>query len=338
MDQLDRICLEELLDRLSEAERGIMRARLEGYQFREIGARTGAGSRILRKLALLAGAEWKCRKCGESKSPDQFKRAPHHGCIRCAVLGPSLPLDRGAVLNPQLERERRASLARQRANRRRARAEAAPRRIILTDEEITLLVARTNASARASSQLRITVKPREETEADKQRRRQEALRRLAEKAAERDRRRAARLEAGRLKHEARTEREQARAQEREQRTQERAARAAARAQEREARRKQVEERRQSFLQHGTRSRYRRGCRCNGCVEASRAYERAQNLKRRLARPERQKPIKDRPPPRPRPVAAHGTRSMYVNSKCRCMECFEANRDYMNRRRRGKNAQ
>lgn len=35
----------------------------------------------------------------------------------------------------------------------------------------------------------------------------------------------------------------------------------------------------------------------------------------------------------RPKAKHGTRSMYINQKCRCDDCFEANSEYLAEYRR-----
>lgn len=71
--------------------------------------------------------------------------------------------------------------------------------------------------------------------------------------------------------------------------------------------------------------YKRGCRCEACVEWFRAYE----LKRK--------------PPRiqafleGRAKVTHGTPSTYINYGCRCAECTEAaverNRRFPRRRRR-----
>lgn len=63
-----------------------------------------------------------------------------------------------------------------------------------------------------------------------------------------------------------------------------------------------------YTHEGSRVGYRDGCRCDGCRNAERAYQRD---------------LYDR---RKRGIADHGVRSTYVKG-CRCGDCREANRRY-----------
>lgn len=67
-------------------------------------------------------------------------------------------------------------------------------------------------------------------------------------------------------------------------------------------------------EHGSRSRYCAGCRCEDCTRANREYNRENH--RKLAR---ERGIKPR-------VAKHGTYSKY-RLGCRCDKCMEAHRLY-----------
>lgn len=73
------------------------------------------------------------------------------------------------------------------------------------------------------------------------------------------------------------------------------------------------------LSHGSRTLYRKGCRCTACAEAENAYQRAWHQARRA------KAAKTDP--------EHGTRSRYRHG-CRCEDCRAANAAYDRRLRNG----
>lgn len=103
--------------------------------------------------------------------------------------------------------------------------------------------------------------------------------------------------------------------------------------------------------HGTRSRYRVGCRCRSCRKANREYmdeyRRKQGVKKREARAvelsqeqralineknrQRYQYYKDHPEEIPEYV--HGTTHGYNYYRCRCDDCRETQNEYRQERRR-----
>ena len=79
------------------------------------------------------------------------------------------------------------------------------------------------------------------------------------------------------------------------------------------------EARGAWAEHGTRSKYTKGCRCDPCRTANREWD--EEYRRRRG-------VKEQKP------AQHGTKSMYVKG-CRCDECCiasrEAGREYRRRK-------
>lgn len=65
--------------------------------------------------------------------------------------------------------------------------------------------------------------------------------------------------------------------------------------------------------HGTRSAYVRGCRCEECAAANRAYSSTRRASAEAP-------------------AQHGVLSSYTNGRCRCADCRAAMRDYQAHRR------
>jgi hypothetical protein len=72
-------------------------------------------------------------------------------------------------------------------------------------------------------------------------------------------------------------------------------------------------------EHGTRSMYTKGCRCQECRAAAARASRE--------RREKQKAITEANPE----LVPHGTYNGYVNWKCRCELCTTANREYQRTR-------
>ena len=71
--------------------------------------------------------------------------------------------------------------------------------------------------------------------------------------------------------------------------------------------------------HGTAASARRGCKCDACIEARRAYMNTRNA--RLAAKQGRRRRRS-----PRPELSFGTNSKYVQG-CRCGECSRAHREY-----------
>jgi hypothetical protein len=70
------------------------------------------------------------------------------------------------------------------------------------------------------------------------------------------------------------------------------------------------------VQHGSRTMWERGCRCQICMDAHRDRCTKRNRKRGA----------------PRRVAKHGSLSMYNHYHCRCDECVQEHRGYQKLRR------
>jgi len=77
------------------------------------------------------------------------------------------------------------------------------------------------------------------------------------------------------------------------------------------------------MEHGTRGKYNKGCRCEPCAQANRTYSAKHKRRQTQAIREMLQPISQGP-------TQHGTWSSYSKG-CRCIRCAEAQRE--NRRNR-----
>ncbi len=82
----------------------------------------------------------------------------------------------------------------------------------------------------------------------------------------------------------------------------------------------------NLIEHGTRAAYLRGCRCDLCCSAGRAYQRAYDRARRTEMPRDRGHASAELLSRKRPRLTHGKRSTYDRG-CPCEACREANRAY-----------
>jgi hypothetical protein len=87
----------------------------------------------------------------------------------------------------------------------------------------------------------------------------------------------------------------------------------------------MDRRTSAMMNHGTRGRYNKGCRCEPCAQANRTYSAKHKRRQSQAIREMLQPISQGP-------AQHGTWSSYSKG-CRCTRCAEAQRENSRNRQR-----